>query len=351
MPTCTFLSFRFGPTDGVSVVARNWAHMLTKQGFTVSWVAGAFEPGWDAPGRTTVVAGLNINATAPPDPNQLESALADQDLVVVENLLSIPLNLAASQTVASLLNGRPALIHHHDPPWQRKRFAHLTELPADDPSWRHVTINDLTKKEMAERGIYAETIYNGFDPNPPTGNRLTTRRRLGIGDHSLLVAHPVRAIERKNIGQALKVTTALGGTYWLLGPAEDGYGPQLATELAAARCPVIHAPAANRADIYAAADLVAFPSTWEGFGNPPVEAALYRKPVFVGHYPVADELRGLGFHWFAPQDTEAMAERLNDPSELTPLLDHNQQVAKNELSIERMGRRLENFFVEAGWRP
>ena len=40
------------------------------------------------------------------------------------------------------LRGRPALLHHHDPPWQRDRFAHVTELPVDDPAWRwHVGLD------------------------------------------------------------------------------------------------------------------------------------------------------------------------------------------------------------------
>jgi len=349
MPTCSFLSFRFGPTDGVSVVAQNWAVVLAELGFDISWVAGSFEPGWKASGDIRVIEGLGIGESKVPDINELCDALEGQDLVVVENLLSIPLNLAASNCVVEALRGRPAIIHHHDPPWQREQFAHIEDLPVDDPAWRHVTINELTRRQMSDRGIDATTIYNGFNIDVKQGDRDATRDRLCVADEMLLVAHPVRAIERKDIHQAIQVTESLGGTYWISGPAEDGYGSKLAKELSSANCPVIHASIDNRSDIYAAADLVAFPSTWEGFGNPPIEAALYRRPVFVGNYPVADELRGLGFHWFASEDTEAMRERLNDSDGLNILLEHNHKVASRELSLKKMSQRLENLIIEAGW--
>ena len=87
-------------------------------------------------------------ARAAREHGEVEDALADAELVVVENLRTIPLNLPASRVVAGPWPGRPALLHHHDPPWQRSRYADVTELPADDPAWRHVTINELTRRPV-----------------------------------------------------------------------------------------------------------------------------------------------------------------------------------------------------------
>lgn len=343
------------------MVAQQWAKALTVLGFEVEWLAGRVEPGWNDARPVRIVNGLGIHDTEPPDRDSLADALNGADLVVVENLCTIPLNPAASHLVAETLRGRPAILHHHDPPWQRDRFAHVTEPPPDDPSWRHVTINDLTRQEMADRGLAAVTIRNGFDPHPPTGDRNKTRERLGVelDDRSpdgLLVVHPVRAIPRKAVNQAIALTEFLGGdppaTYWLPGPAEDGFGTQLTGLLAAARCPVIRHPAKSLADLYAAADVVAFPSIWEGFGNPPVEAALARRPAVVGTYPVANELRDLGFRWFDAADPQALRAWLSAPEDhRAELLDHNRHVAITELSTERMTAELESLLTEAGWMP
>ena len=352
MPRCTIVSFRFGPTDGVSVVARNWANALAGLGFGVDFLAGAVEPGWDDDRPLTLVEGLSVGASGPPKADRLVEVLRGTDLVVVENLCSLPLNPSAARVLAGVLRDRPAVLHHHDLPWQRTRFAHVTDLPPDDPAWRHVTVNDLTRRDLAERGIAATTIRNGFDPDPLLGDRQATRDRLGLGADDRLVVHPVRAIPRKAVGRAVTLAESLDATYWLSGPAEDGYGPDLARELAAARCPVIHASHANRSDLYAAADVVAFPSTWEGFGNPPVEAALARRPVAVGDYPVADELRALGFAWFDASDPEPLRDWLASPADQREtLLAHNREVAVEELSTRRMAEGLESLLAEAGWLP
>jgi glycosyltransferase involved in cell wall biosynthesis len=349
MTTAAIISFRLGLTDGVSVVADTWAEALRGFGFEVVTVAA------DGP-VDRVVSGLAIDETGvgiePPPVGEVEDALGDADLVVVENLCTIPLNLAASRVVAEVLRGRPAILHHHDPPWQRDRFAHVSELPPRDPAWRHVTINRLTERQLAERGIAATTIYNGFDTRPVAGDRRTVRARLGVAPDERLLAHPVRAIERKDVPAALALCEALGATYWLLGGAEEGYGPELDRLLAGTTARVLRVPV-HRDDIYAAPDAVVFPSTWEGFGNPPIEAAIARRPVAVGPYPVGEELRALGFRWFdarRPAELAAWFDEWDDDAR-TELLDHNQQLARRHFSLEVMTRRLRTLLDEAGWLP
>ena len=159
----------------------------------------------------------------------------------------------------------------------------------------------------------------------------------------------MRAIPRKNIPAAIAIAEELGGTYWLMGQAEEGYGTTLERLLAEARCPVIHRPVARTPDIYAAADLVVFPSTWEGFGNPPVEAAIWRRPCVVGRYPVADELAEFGFRWFSADRLDEVRAFLNSPD--INLLDQNQAISQQHFSLERIRSDLVALLDEAGWLP
>lgn len=341
MSRCAFVSFRLGLADGVSIVADRWAEALTELGYRVTTVAG------EGP-VDHVIPGLAIEATEPPTRAELAHALDDVDLVVVENLCTIPLNLRAARAVADYLRGRPAIMHHHDPPWQRDRYGHITELPVQDPAWRHVTINELTRHQMAARGIEATTIYNPFRTDEPFGDRVGTRAALGVGYDDLLVAHPVRAIPRKNIPLALRLAEELDGVYWLLGEAEEGYGSHLDWLLSTAQVPVLRQSASAMPDIYAAADVVVFPSLWEGFGNPPVEASIHRRPVIVGNYPVADELMSMGFRWFRPDELDEVRRLVAEPDE--NLLDANRVLAVEKLSIDASKRRIAALIEQAGWR-
>jgi len=338
----TLVSFRLGGPDGVSVEAEKWTKALRALGFTVRTAAGGGI-------ADEIVPGLDIGAGAP-DPLLLERALDGSDLVVVENACSLPLNPAAGDALAGGLRGRRAVLHHHDLPWQRAHIGPRPGWPPDDPAWVHVTINELSRQELAERGIRATTVYNSFDTEVRRGRRDHARMLLGIGPDERLLLQPTRAIPRKNIPASVRLAEAIGATFWLTGPAEDGYAPELQRVLDRAGCRVIRGLPADLdlPDAYAGCDAVAFPSTWEGFGNPLIEAAVHRRALAVGHYPVIREVARFGFRWFPASDPESLSRWLDKPDQ--EILDLNESLARRHFSIASLPRRMAAVLASAGWQ-
>jgi glycosyltransferase involved in cell wall biosynthesis len=328
------VSFRLGGADGVSVEAAKWTAALRRLGWTVRTVAGA--------GRADLLLpGLDLDAPDPPSATDLARALDGADVVLVENVLSLPRNPAAAELLADLLCGRPALLHHHDLAWQRDTDFPVTVWPPDDPAWRHIAINELSRQQLADRGVPSVTIYNTLEAGVRRGRRLRTRRRLRVPHGVPLVLQPTRAIARKNVPAGIAVAERLGGVYWLTGPAEDGYAEELAGLLRAARCPVIRRipSGLSISDAYAAADVVAFPSTWEGFGNPVLEAAIHRRPLVVADYPVLRELRQFGFIWFSVDDPAPLQAFLAYPDRT--LHDKNADIARTYFAPATLDARLD----------
>jgi hypothetical protein len=323
------------------VVAAHWATALRRLGLEVGTVAGAGV-------ADRLLPGLAIEAARSATPEELAAAIGDADLVVVENLCSLPLNPGAAAALATVLAGRPAILHHHDLPWQRERFARVTGWPPDDPDWIHVTINELTRKELADRGVAATTVYGGFAA-PGPGRRGLARQRLRVPAGRWLLLQPTRAIARKNVPAGLALAEALDADYWLTGPVEEGYGPELERVLAGAACPVRRRVPAGLTmdDAYAASDAVVLPSTWVGFGAPLVEASMRRRPLAVGDFPVAAELAGFGFRWFHAGDPGPLRAFLDRPDEA--LLEHNRAVAVRHFSLDALTAQLADLLRAAGW--
>jgi glycosyltransferase involved in cell wall biosynthesis len=359
MPVAAIVSFRLGGTDGVGVEARKWAGALQELGFTTRRVAGTFA-GDPEPGDVEL-PWLAMDATdAAPEAGRLATALADADLVVVENLCSLPLNVEAARAAAAVLEdgGRRVLFHHHDLPWQRRASSALSdEFPPRTPGAMHVTVNQRSRRELEARGIEATVVQNRFALDAPPGDREQTRKEFGFEDDELVVFQPSRAIERKNVPGGVRFADALARAYpeqrvryWLSGPAEDGYGPTLDRVVERAPVAVTLGRAQSSADAYAASDVVVLPSTWEGFGNPTIESIVARRPLAAFPYPVLSEILATGLRFFSTNDPTPLARFLREDEEVRERLhDVNRHRAGLSYSLADLPAELDRLFRSRGW--
>jgi glycosyltransferase involved in cell wall biosynthesis len=246
------------------------------------------------------------------------------------------------------------VLHHHDLPWQRPSTAGITDLPPRPVGALHVTINACSRADLRERGIDAVAITNAFALDAPPGDRDGARRTMGFGPDEVVVLQPARAIPRKNVPAAVEYVGALAALvaprpvrFWLTGPAEDGYEAELDLLLARVPVPVTVGLGPSPADAYAAADVVVFPSTVEGFGNPVIESVVARRPLVVGHYPVLDEILAHGFDFFALDEPAAVAKLLDHPD--PKLLDRNLAIAREHYDLRDLPRRIDAAFTDHGW--
>jgi len=351
-----FISTRFHGTDGVTLEARKWARLFRDLGHSSYWMAGLLDAPTEA-SQTAPLAFFNhpevaevqsklfgVAFRARAVTNQIHSLkerLKDDlyrfierfqlEVLVPENILAIPmhipLGLAMTEVIAETTI--PVIAHHHDFSWERERFtlnAVNDYLQAAFPpllhSMEHVVINSMQQKELARRlGIPSQVIPNVLDfETPPPGlddYNHDLRREIGLRPDDWLILQPTRVVQRKGIEHAIELVRRLKDPRAKLvisHPAGDegsAYMSMLQDRIADAGIEVRFI--ADRvgetrgltaegkkvytlSDVYPHADLVTYPSHYEGFGNAFLEAVYFGKPVVVNTYAVyARDIDPLGF--------------------------------------------------------
>lgn len=401
---------RLAGVDGVTFETAKWEAVLESMGHELRLCAGEIDAlryqarlvppmhfTWPAAERVTAAA---FDPSSDPDTVRREiERLADLlvpviadwarvnalDVLLVENAWAIPMHLPlgiALRRVAEELQ-LPAIGHHHDYWWERDRFATCVvpevlehAFPPDLPSIRHVSINSLAAAQLRERRALESTVIpNVFDFDAPRPRRHPAVRRrlraeLDMAPDDLLVVQPTRVVARKGIELAIELVGRLerpDAVLMVTSPAGDE-GLEYLVHLerlaehrgvrlsyAADRFAPDHEgrpirPAHSLHDAYLAADLITYPSLYEGYGNALVEALFYGVPVVVNRYPVYEaDIRPLGLRLIEIEgaitdDTVADVRRvLAKPRVKREWARHNFEVGRRHLSYEVLRRELDTL--------
>lgn len=351
-----FISTRFHGTDGVTLEARKWAWLLQDMGHSCYWMAGLL----DAPPQASHLAPLahfahpevaeiqsRLYGTTRRERevtnriNSVKERLKDElylfidkfrlEVLIPENILAIPMHVPLGLAMAEVIaeTGLATIAHHHDFTWERERFTvngvgdYLqAAFPPLLHGIEHVVINSMAQKELARRfGISSQIIPNvlDFETPPPRIDDYNRdlRSEIGLTPEDLFILQPTRVVQRKGIENAIDLVRRLKDPKAKLvishpaGDEGNAYMDMLKDRIADAGIDVRFiadrvgetrglTPEGRKIytlyDVYPHADLVTYPSHYEGFGNAFLEAVYFMKPVVVNKYAVyARDIDPLGF--------------------------------------------------------
>jgi glycosyltransferase involved in cell wall biosynthesis len=106
-------------------------------------------------------------------------------------------------------------------------------------------------------------------------------------------------------------------------------------------------------DIYPYADLVTYPSNFEGFGNAFLEAVYFKKPIVVNNYSIyATDIKPKGFSvieidgYVTDASVEQTKEVLRDKKLCKNMVDHNYETAERYFSYKVLQQKLKNLIAD-----
>ena len=351
-----FVGTRFHGTDGVSLETAKWVAILQEQNHTCFWMGGLLDTPPEASFRVPLaffghpevasvqdhLFGTTTRSRAVSHNIQsIKERLLDAlyqfvdrfqiEVLVPQNALAIPMHVPLGLAITEFIaeTGLPTIAHHHDFSWERERFTlnavndYLqAAFPPSLPRIEHVVINSMAQKELARRYALPATVIPNildFEKPAPTIDDYSAdvRSEIGLTADDLLVLQPTRVVARKGIEHAIELVRRLndpraklvishpggdeGNDYMQL-LQERIHDAAIDVRFIADRVGEVRGLNATGKkvytlyDLYPHADLVTYPSYYEGFGNAFLEAIYFRKPVVVNTYAVyARDIAPLGF--------------------------------------------------------
>lgn len=411
------VSTRLAGTDGVSLEAAKWASVFEEEGFTCFYFAGeldrppersyfASEAHFNHP-RVQEIQDVSFGITrrdrsVSQEVHELSHILKDHlyafiekfdiGLLLVENALTIPMNIPLGFALTELIaeTSITTVAHHHDFYWERDRFLinAVTDylnmaFPPNLPSIFHVVINSYAEEQLGLRtGISAHIAPNIMDfenpPPPPDDYTGDVRQALDIENDELFILQPTRVVQRKGIEHAIELVRRLGMKAKIVISHDAGdegleYQKRLEEYATLMKVDLVFASEIvneNRGqtedgrkiytleDIYPYADLVTYPSTFEGFGNAFLEAVYFHKPIVVNTYSIyTRDIKPKGFavieiDGFVTETTvEKTKQVLTDPELRKKMVELNYELGKEYFSYKKLRVGLKRFLEDHRLSP
>jgi glycosyltransferase involved in cell wall biosynthesis len=235
-----------------------------------------------------------------------------------------------------------------------------------------VVINSSADNQLGLRtGISSTIIPNVMNfatpPAPPDEYAADVRAAFGIRPDEYFILQPTRVIKRKGIEHAIELVSRLGVTAKLVishATGDEGYDYErrireysrlmkvdtlfVSEHINEKRgCTQKGEKIYTLDDIYPHADLVTYPSNFEGFGNAFLEAIYYRKPIVVNAYSIYSiDIKPKGFQvieldgYVNRQAVEQAEAVLMDTAYREQMVEHNYAVASRFYSYDILEQKL-----------
>lgn len=263
------------------------------------------------------------------------------DILLIHNIFSFSLHLPAAKAFAEIVaeENIPAIVTNHDYYWEREEYIDVSDkkvrdfldtyIPYKHPSIAYISINSLAQKELIHRhGINSTVIGDILDFNKPAWQidnyNKTLLSDIGAKENDLIILQATRIIKRKGIELAIDIVQELTKRkHELVGKklyngktitddsdivlvlpgytelADRSYRAKLEQKISKVNIKALFVNefiGATRKlgskkryslwDSYAHADIVTYPSLFEGWGNQFIETMFAKKPIILFEHPV-----------------------------------------------------------------
>ncbi len=289
---------------------------------------------------------------------KLKESILEQgiEILLVNNIWSVAMNIPAAVALEMVKKelDLKAIAHHHDFYWERKSQLENVQpivrnvlqdfVPPRERKIKHVVINSLARSSLQRfKGIPSTIVPNVMDFNSPDWSvddyNRDLRERIGMKEGDICILQATRIIPRKGIELAIDLVKALnepqrreyiqqyglynGQTFGsenkivliLAGyDRDDPTGAYLQKLKSKSKdlgvvCHHIDSFIGSKRkietgskiytlwDTYTVADIVTYPSLWEGWGNQFLEALRAKLPIVLFEYPVyKQDIEDKGFN-------------------------------------------------------